>query len=123
MKVTVRLTNNFKSELKPLLKRYPSLPKDLFKLETELIENPRIGISLGKDAFKIRLLITSKGKGKRGGARIITLVESVAIGIVEQTSSQEFTVNLLSIYDKSDMTNISDKELKELLKDFYNQKE
>ena len=121
MKVTVRITNNFKSELKPLLKRYHSLPNDLVKLETELMENPRLGTSLGKDAFKIRLKITSKGKGKSGGARVITLIESAVIGITEQTSPQEITVNLLSIYDKSDMANISDKELKDLLKSFYNQ--
>ena len=121
MKVTVRITNNFKSELKPLLKRYHSLPNDLLKLETELMENPRLGTSLGKDAFKIRLKITSKGKGKSGGARVITLIESAVIGFTEQTSPQEITVNLLSIYDKSDMANISDKELKDLLKSFYNQ--
>ena len=121
MKVTVRITNNFKAELKPLLKKYHSLSKDLLRLEAELIENPKLGSPLGKDAFKIRLKITSKGKGKSGGARVITLVESAVIGITEQTSPQEITVNLLSIYDKSEMANITDKELKDLLKSFSNQ--
>ena len=121
MKVTVRITNNFKTELKPLLKKYHSLSKDLLRLETELMENPKLGSPLGKDAFKIRLKITSKGKGKSGGARVITLVESAVIGITEQTSPQEVTVNLLAIYDKSDMANISDKELKDLLKSFHSQ--
>ena len=118
MKVTVRITNNFRSELKPLLKKYHSLPKDLLKLQTNLIDNPRLGTSLGKDVFKIRLKITSKGKGKSGGARVITLVESAIIGITEKISPQETTVNLLSIYDKSDIGNISDKELKDLIKKF-----
>jgi len=121
VKVTVRITNNFKAELKPLLKKYHSLSKDLLRLEAELIENPKLGSPLGKDAFKIRLKITSKGKGKSGGARVITLVESAVIGITEQTSPQEITVNLLSIYDKSEMANITDKELKDLLKSFSNQ--
>ena len=121
MKITVRITNNFKTELKPLLKKYHSLPKDLLRLESELIENPKLGSPLGKDAFKIRLKITSKGKGKSGGARVITLVESAVIGITEQTSPQEVTVNLLAKYDKSDMANISDKELKDLLKSFHSQ--
>ena len=121
MKVTVRITNNFKSEIKPLLKKYHSLSNDLLKLETELIENPRLGISLGKDVFKIRLKIASKGKGKSGGARVITLIESAVIAITEQTSTQEITVNLLSIYDKSNIGNISDKELKDLIKSFYYQ--
>lgn len=121
MKVTVRITNNFRSEIKPLLKRYYSLTNDLFKLETELIQNPRLGISLGKEVFKIRLKITSKGKGKSGGARVITLVESSVIATTEQTSPQEITVNLLSIYDKSEISNISDKEIKDLIKNFYSQ--
>lgn len=95
--------------------------KDIIKLETELMQNPRLGIPLGKDAFKIRLRITSKVKGKSGGARVITLVESVVIGTTELTSPQETTVNLLSIYDKSEISCISDKELKDLIKSFYDQ--
>lgn len=71
MKVTVRITINFKSEAKPLLKKYKSLTNDLLNLEKELVENPRLGTPLGKDAYKIRLKITSKNKGKSGGARVI----------------------------------------------------
>ena len=118
MKVTVRITSNFKSEAKPLLKKYKSLSTDLLKLEKELLENPRLGIALGQDAYKIRLKISSKNKGKSGGARVISLVDSTLIGFTEQSSSQEITVNLLSIYDKSDVANIADKELKDLIKSF-----
>ena len=118
MKVTVRVTSNFKSELKPLLKRYRSLESDLLQLENALIENPQLGTPLGQNVFKIRLKITSKGRGKSGGARVITLVESAVIGMIEQTS-QEITVSLLSIFDKSEIANISDKELKDLIKRFY----
>jgi len=50
------------------------------------------------------LSIKSKGKGKSGGARLITHI----------VVSKE-TVYLLTIYDKSDKENISDKELEELL--------
>jgi hypothetical protein len=70
-----------------------------------------------KMVFKIRLKITSKGKGKSGGARVISLVESAVIGMIEKTS-EEITVNLLSIFDKSEIANLSDKELKELIKAF-----
>lgn len=118
MKVTVKITINFKSEAKPLLKKYNSLSNDLLKLEKDLIENPRLGNPLGKDAYKIRLKISSKNKGKSGGARIISLVDSTLIGFIEQTSYEEITVNLLSIYDKSDVANITDKELKDLIKSF-----
>ena len=118
MKVTVRITNNFKSEAKPLLKKYKSLTNDLLKLEKELLVNPRLGTPLGQDAYKIRLKISSKNKGKSGGARVISLVDSTLIGFTEQTSPEEITVNLLSIYDKSNVANITDKELKDLIKSF-----
>jgi len=71
-------------------------------LETE----PRQGVALGRNCFKIRLAITSKGRGKSGGARVIT--NFVVTGD---------TVFLLSIYDKADKDNLTDKELKELLKE------
>lgn len=63
-----------------------------------------IGTPLGRDCFKVRLAIRSKGKGRSGGARIITCVKLV-----------RNTVILLSIYDKSDMDTISDHEIKWLI--------
>lgn len=121
MKVTVRITKNFKVEVKPLLKKYHSLSNDLLKLEKELTENPRLGTSLGHDTYKIRLKITSKGKEKSGGARVISLIETTVIGLTELIDDDPTTVNLISIYDKADVGSISDKELKELVKHFRNQ--
>lgn len=117
MKVTIRITDNFKTEAKPLLKRYHSLKSDLTKLEKQLFEDPKLGTPLGNNAFKIRLKITSKGKGKSGGARVITYLETELIASIEQ-NEVETTVNLISIYDKSDTENISDKELKRLISGF-----
>ena len=54
--------------------------------------------------YKIRLGIKSKGKGKRGGARVITCVKVVAE-----------TVFLVSISDKSEQSDIADGELTRLL--------
>ena len=116
MKVTVNITKSFSSAAKPLLKKYHSLSKDLLNLEKELIATPRLGTSLGQDAYKIRLKISSKGKGKSGGARVISFVETIVIGIAEKISDEEVIVNLLTIYDKAEVDNISDKELKELIK-------
>ena len=115
MKVTVRITKNFKTEAKPLLKKYPSLSNDLIRLERDLTANPRMGTALGHDAYKIRLKITSKGKGKSGGARVISLVDATLIGVAESTE-EETTVNLISIYDKADTDTISDRELRDLIK-------
>lgn len=64
MSVTVRITKSFKTAVKPLLKKYPSLKGDLLKLEKELLEDPKQGIALGDNAYKIRLKISSKGKAK-----------------------------------------------------------
>jgi hypothetical protein len=99
------ITPSFERDAKPLFKKYKSLKTDLADL-FELLENePVQGKSLGKDCYKIRLAITSKGKGKSGGARVITCVKIV-----------KNKVFLLTIYDKSDKEDISDKELSELLK-------
>ncbi len=116
MKVTIRITTNFLKSAKPLLKKYISLKKDLLMLEKELIQNPHIGISLGNNAYKIRLKISSKQKGKSGGARVITLVESNLLIKTEKVSENETYVYLLSIFDKSETENISEKELKDLIK-------
>ncbi|MBF9252438.1 hypothetical protein I2I11_03955 [Pontibacter sp. 172403-2] len=115
MKVEVKVTSNFKKQAKPLLKKYPLLISELDKLENELTKNPKLGKPLGSDAYKIRLSIKSKGRGKSGGARVITHIESEIIGVIEQVE-EAFTVNLLTIYDKSDTESITDKELKGLIK-------
>lgn len=98
-------TPPFEKELKHLAKKYPSVKKDIKELAEKLIENPAIGTPLGNDCYKIRMTISSKGKGKSSGARVITHVAVV-----------EFNIFLLSIYDKSEAENISDKELKDRLK-------
>lgn len=102
----VRPARSFERDAKPLLKKYASLRQELATLGEELQENPTLGTPLGQDCYKIRLAIKSKGKGKSGGARIITYVV---------TDNEE--VILLAIYDKQVKDNISDKELKELLEE------
>ena len=106
MSYKVAAIDNFKREAKRLIKKYPSLHKELSELGKELAINPTAGTSLGNNCYKIRLSIGSKGKGKSGGARIITFVY-VKVN----------TVFLISIYDKSERTNISTKELVNLLKE------
>ena len=94
----------FDKQLKRLCKKHISLKKDVTELEEQLSKNPFIGSSIGSGCYKIRLAITSKGKGKSGGARIITHV-----------FIQKNIVYLITIYDKSEVADISDKEVKKLL--------
>ncbi len=99
------ITPNFERDLKPLLKKYRSLKSDLADLLKSLENEPVQGVSLGKNCYKIRLAISSKGRGKSGGARVIT-----------HLVYREDTVFLISIYDKSEINNLTEKEILELIR-------
>jgi len=114
MRVIVKVAKSFKKQAKPLLKKFSSLRKDLSQLESELIKNPHLGVPIGKSSYKIRLAVKSKGKGKRGGLRVISHIETEIIGIIEN-EGEEIIVNLISIYDKSETESITDKELNDLI--------
>lgn len=94
----------FDRQLKRLAKKYKSLKQDYADFLDELEKSPDISTPFGKNCFKIRLAISSKGKGKSGGARVVANVRVV-----------KGAIYLLSIYDKSEKDNITDKELAYLL--------
>ena len=102
MKVVVGRT--FEREAKRLIKKYRSLSAEIADLFESLEINPELGTPIGKNCFKIRLAIQSKGQGKRGGARVITCVLAIKEEVV-----------LLSIYDKAEKEDISDLMLQQLL--------
>jgi len=105
MSFKVTYTTRFEREAKRLAKKYPSLVEDILKLIELLKEEPFQGVPLGKNLYKIRIAIESKGTGKSGGARIITYVVA-----------SRNTVYLTSIYDKSEQDNVSTIILLKLLK-------
>ena len=107
MKYKTEILATFKKEFKRLLKRYPSLIEDVKTLRQNLEAFPDLGTDLGGGLRKVRMRITSKGKGKSGGARVITL--NVII------STEETEIDLLYIYDKAERSTISRKEIDELL--------
>lgn len=94
----------FDKQAKSLIKKYPSLKTELATLIDKLTVNPTQGIALSNNLYKIRLSVSSKGKGKSGGARIITFVKIAAT-----------TVYLTTIYDKSEKVSISNKELLKII--------
>ena len=100
----VRFSEDFQRSFKRLKKRYRSLPDDFKKLLLSLVENPRQGADLYDGMRKIRINFTSKGKGKSGGGRVIIRLQ------VEDTR-----LSFLYIYDKSDMGNISDEFLDDII--------
>lgn len=105
MSCQVTYTTLFQREAKRLAKKYPSLEADILKLIELLKKNPGEGTPLGKNLYKIRIAIESKGQGKSGGARVITYV------VIQRN-----TVYLASIYDKSEQANISTLVLLKLMK-------
>ncbi len=106
MSYKVISTSRFDKDVKRLAKKYPSIKFDIAGLAKELSENPAIGDGIFKNCYKIRMAISSKGKGKSGGARVITYI------LVQAT-----TVLLISVYDKSEKENINDDEIRALIAD------
>lgn len=107
MNYNIFVSDNFKNEAKRLIKKYPSIKDDIKLLTQILSENPKKGIHLGNDVYKVRMSISSLNKGKSGGARIIYFIKIV-----------DTAVYLLSIYIKTSKANLSSNEIKDLLKDF-----
>lgn len=95
----------FDRQLKRLAKKHRSILADVTVKVRELLENPHEGESLGQSCYKVRMAITSKGKGKSGGSRLVTCVKI-----------EKDTIFLLSIYDKSEREDLEDGELDLLLK-------
>ena len=72
MNYNIITSSYFDVAAKRLAKKYPSFKDDLRAFRDELLENPLQGDELSPGIRKIRMAIKSKGKGKSGGARIIT---------------------------------------------------
>ena len=109
MDVKVQVGQEFKRQFKRLAKKYHSLRDDFDEWKKEILKKPFVGDDLGCGVRKIRIAIESKGKGKSGGARILTLNVKV--------SEDGMNVILLTIYDKGEIENVSDAYIKSLVKE------
>lgn len=104
MNYNLVISDEYHKNLKDIAKKHRSIRKDVEKLYDTLEKNPRQGDLIGENIYKIRLAITSKSKGKSGGARIITYI-----------IDEDKTVFLLDIYDKSEKENISDTRIQYII--------
>lgn len=102
--MNIVLLERCRKDIKKLGKKYRSINADISDLLKSLQSDPTQGTALGRDCYKIRLKITSKSRGKSGGARVITCVKVVGE-----------TIYLLTIYDKSETESLTDGELAGLL--------
>lgn len=114
MNCKIIVAPSFERAFKKLAKKYKSLPSDLAVLVTQLEINPYLGDRLGTNTYKIRVAIKSKSKGKSGGGRVITFVDTQ---IEKSESTEEIEVSLLTIYDKSEIENLPDSVIDGLIKD------
>jgi hypothetical protein len=89
MNYNVKTITVFERQAKRLVKKYASLKKELWELSQQLSKTPKLGTPLGSSCFKVR--------------------------IITHFLVSDDTVYLLSIYDKSERSVITDKELAELL--------
>lgn len=111
MNVNIIMGEEFERQARRLSKKYKSLKDDLKTFQENLLDNPFQGVELGKGVRKIRMPISSKGGGKSGGARVLTLTVLV---------SEDANVTLLTIYDKNEIENVSDKYIESLVKEAKN---
>jgi len=114
MNYNIVASENFQSEAKRLVKKYSSLRNELKTLEKKLLEYPALGTPIGHNAYKIRLAVKSKGKGKSGGLRVITYFE------LDYIINDLTNIFLLSIYDKSETENITKSDLARHIKNRMN---
>lgn len=109
MSFEIITSDYFDAEAKVLAKRYKSFKKDLIEFRKELEKEPLQGTEIAPNIRKIRMAITSKGRGKSSGARLITYNALV--------TEQEGTVYLLLIYDKADASSVKMNVVKQIVKE------
>lgn len=110
MSVKIIATHDFGRRLKKIIKKYSSLKEEVARLQQSLLDNPTQGSSLGDNAYKIRVAVKSKGKGKSGGLRVISYFEMAVV------IDKEDRLFLLTIYDKSETETISKAEIRQMIK-------
>ena len=98
-------------DIKRFSKKFPSLNRELLELKKILLENPKSGVLITGNTYKIRLASSDKNSGKSGGFRIITYL------IDEKEDGVE--INLMLIYDKSEESSITKSEIIKIIKKYF----
>ena len=107
--ITVSVSDDFAKEAKRLAKKYPSFKQDYKDFILSIKNNPLQGDEITKNIRKIRMAIKAKGKGKSGGARVITF------NILTEIENGQ--VVFLLLYDKEDASTVKVNVVKQLVRD------
>jgi mRNA-degrading endonuclease RelE of RelBE toxin-antitoxin system len=105
MNLKIISLNTFAKDVKKLHKKYKNISADLKKLQNTLMQNPKEGIELGHNLYKIRVANSSIPTGKSGGFRVIYYYLDT-----------EGNIYLMNIYSKTELENINNDKLIEILK-------
>ena len=107
--ITVSVSDDFAKEAKRLAKKYPSFKQYYNEFLESIKNNPLQGDEITKNIRKIRMAIKAKGKGKSGGARVITF------NVL--TNVKNGQVVFLLLYDKEDASTVKVNVVKQLVRD------
>ena len=107
--ITVSVSDDFAKEAKRLAKKYPSFKQDYKEFLESIKNNPLQGDEITKNIRKIRMAIKAKGKGKSGGARVITF------NVL--TDVENGHVIFLLLYDKEDASTVKVNIVKQLVRE------
>ena len=107
--ITISVSDDFAKEAKRLAKKYPSFKQDYKEFLESIKKNPLQGDEITKNIRKIRMAIKAKGKGKSGGARVITF------NVL--TDVENGNVFFLLLYDKEDASTVKVNVVKQLVQD------
>ena len=109
MKFEIQTSSYFDAEAKRLAKRHRSFIDDLQDFRDSIVKNPYQGTELSPGIRKVRLTIGSKGRGKSGGARVITFTYLI--------DEKDGVVILLLLYDKADAGSVKMNVVRQIIKD------
>jgi mRNA-degrading endonuclease RelE of RelBE toxin-antitoxin system len=105
----ILLTPRFQQDLRKLAKRYRSIRQDLTPLIEQLQQGETPGDRISGNKYqvvKVRLKNSNIQKGKSAGYRVIYYLKT-------QTA-----ITLVTIYSKSDLTDIPNKVIEEIIQTF-----
>ena len=101
--IEIEETETFSKALKKLQKRFKNIETDCDEFIQSLETTQQLGTSLGNGVYKVRLANSNKKSGKSAGYRLISYLKLI-----------EGKLYLMYIYDKSDIDNISEKQIDNL---------
>lgn len=102
----IKDTSTFNKEVKKLKKRFRNIEKDYMDFINSIENIDDLGIHLGNNIYKVRIINSDKNSGKSSGYRLISYLKLI-----------ENELYLIYIYDKSDLENISEKEIDKIIID------